>query len=132
MIRRPPRSTRTDTLFPYTTLFRSPSLLGHWHKLDGASGHQGGIHFHKHGTARGRETEAGLEQRPAEEIEIASFCTTHRRQQREYGAIGVAPSRAELDAAVVKFLFGVAHRTTWRWCGNECGSTVITRSSRAH
>src|SRR3546814_14636592 len=34
MIRRPPRSTRTDTLFPYTTLFRSqsgpPSLsLGH-------------------------------------------------------------------------------------------------------
>src|SRR3546814_20784733 len=32
MIRRPPRSTRTDTLFPYTTLFRShsaqPSLAG--------------------------------------------------------------------------------------------------------
>src|SRR3546814_4128565 len=28
MIRRPPRSTRTDTLFPYTTLFRSdPALL---------------------------------------------------------------------------------------------------------
>src|SRR3546814_19131731 len=24
MIRRPPRSTRTDTLFPFTTLFRSP------------------------------------------------------------------------------------------------------------
>src|SRR3546814_13010886 len=30
MIRRPPRSTRTDTLFPYTTLFRS-NLLGHGH-----------------------------------------------------------------------------------------------------
>src|SRR3546814_17799223 len=27
MIRRPPRSTRTDTLFPYTTLFRSGSYL---------------------------------------------------------------------------------------------------------
>src|SRR3546814_8822994 len=26
MRRRPPRSTRTDTLFPYTTLFRSPHL----------------------------------------------------------------------------------------------------------
>src|SRR3546814_7797931 len=26
MIRRPPRSTRTDTLFPYTTLFRSDQL----------------------------------------------------------------------------------------------------------
>src|SRR3546814_7961471 len=28
MIRRPPRSTRTDTLFPYTTLFRSFTRLG--------------------------------------------------------------------------------------------------------
>src|SRR3546814_20491224 len=28
MIRRPPRSTRTDTLFPYTTLFRS--IWGQW------------------------------------------------------------------------------------------------------
>src|SRR3546814_15846920 len=28
MIRRPPRSTRTDTLFPYTTLFRSEVGLG--------------------------------------------------------------------------------------------------------
>src|SRR3546814_10036075 len=28
MIRRPPRSTRTDTLFPYTTLFRSEGLIG--------------------------------------------------------------------------------------------------------
>src|SRR3546814_15717723 len=27
MIRRPPRSTRTDTLFPYTTLFRSQGFL---------------------------------------------------------------------------------------------------------
>src|SRR3546814_12703386 len=27
MIRRPPRSTRTDTLFPYTTLFRSNSTI---------------------------------------------------------------------------------------------------------
>src|SRR3546814_9588623 len=37
MIRRPPRSTRTDTLFPYTTLFRS---FGSGHRignyLDGA------------------------------------------------------------------------------------------------
>src|SRR3546814_14672976 len=28
MIRRPPRSTRTDTLFPYTTLFRSRQITG--------------------------------------------------------------------------------------------------------
>src|SRR3546814_15848564 len=40
MIRRPPRSTRTDTLFPYTTLFRSAfasaaegEILLHWQGL---------------------------------------------------------------------------------------------------
>src|SRR3546814_4286239 len=33
MIRRPPRSTRTDTLFPYTTLFRS-QLVGDLLRLD--------------------------------------------------------------------------------------------------
>src|SRR3546814_7315547 len=53
MIRRPPRSTRTDTLFPYTTLFRSDDrrvdILGleiaefhpvqpHRHPIDGAAG----------------------------------------------------------------------------------------------
>src|SRR3546814_5779737 len=37
MIRRPPRSTRTDTLFPYTTLFRS----------------QGGVCLRPAGTAEG-------------------------------------------------------------------------------
>src|SRR3546814_8055166 len=36
MIRRPPRSTRTDTLFPYTTLFRS-KFVPHA-QLDGLSG----------------------------------------------------------------------------------------------
>src|SRR3546814_6893199 len=40
MIRRPPRSTRTDTLFPYTTLFRSPPAQAEaeneqavWHRV---------------------------------------------------------------------------------------------------
>src|SRR3546814_6442373 len=51
MIRRPPRSTRTDTLFPYTTLFRSHLRgvvrgVGRYHGqatgLDlGDAGHQG-------------------------------------------------------------------------------------------
>src|SRR3546814_4452436 len=34
MIRRPPRSTRTDTLFPYTTLFRSAGLRRRAHRGD--------------------------------------------------------------------------------------------------
>src|SRR3546814_9679444 len=34
MIRRPPRSTRTDTLFPYTTLFRSRVLRQRVRRID--------------------------------------------------------------------------------------------------
>src|SRR3546814_356446 len=37
MIRRPPRSTRTDTLFPYTTLFRSSRF--DFKKLENLNGH---------------------------------------------------------------------------------------------
>src|SRR3546814_17463121 len=37
MIRRPPRSTRTDTLFPYTTLFRSNGSMA------GPNMHAGGL-----------------------------------------------------------------------------------------
>src|SRR3546814_3329683 len=33
MIRRPPRSTRTDTLFPYSTLFRSDELWQHGNRV---------------------------------------------------------------------------------------------------
>src|SRR3546814_12005166 len=38
MIRRPPRSTRTDTLFPYPTLFRSGDGLVKRSRIDRASG----------------------------------------------------------------------------------------------
>src|SRR3546814_18390345 len=40
MIRRPPRSTRTDTLFPYTTLFRSLAVA-----MSAALHKRGGIWF---------------------------------------------------------------------------------------
>src|SRR3546814_12640724 len=36
MIRRPPRSTRTDTLLPYTTLFRSAGFRDRWRRGGGA------------------------------------------------------------------------------------------------
>src|SRR3546814_1825401 len=52
MIRRPPRSTRTDTLFPYTTLCRSglaPHGFGlRLHATDGAIQHAGAVE-HAHG-----------------------------------------------------------------------------------
>src|SRR3546814_18679598 len=45
MIRRPPRSTRTDTLFPYTTLFRSrqhrPAADDHLHSGTAVAGVSG-------------------------------------------------------------------------------------------
>src|SRR3546814_12881324 len=48
MIRRPPRSTRTDTLFPYTTLFRS------------AGGRRGGrCHIEPHRPRGRRRRESG-------------------------------------------------------------------------
>src|SRR3546814_14687120 len=41
MIRRPPRSTRTDTLFPYTTLFRSGRAAGFGEHLGDRRGQRG-------------------------------------------------------------------------------------------
>src|SRR3546814_2971188 len=48
MIRRPPRSTRTDTLFPYTTLFRSRShkpLHSPGVRPEGRSANLGAVRF---------------------------------------------------------------------------------------
>src|SRR3546814_10911870 len=56
MIRRPPRSTRTDTLFPYTTLFRSLLHLESCQGVGEAAGALGKIndavtsHLHRCGT----------------------------------------------------------------------------------
>src|SRR3546814_14507337 len=62
MIRRPPRSTRTDTLFPYTTLFRS--LAGARQAAEQAAREED---FLRHVTA---ELEA-LKPQPGEEPELA-------------------------------------------------------------
>src|SRR3546814_4353723 len=51
MIRRPPRSTRTDTLFPYTTLFRSLSQIQP--KARGAARKEAGLPNIKNRFARG-------------------------------------------------------------------------------
>src|SRR3546814_2654560 len=56
MIRRPPRSTRTDTLFPYTTLFRSGREEGH---AQGREEDCGGEEVRAQGREEGREKEVG-------------------------------------------------------------------------
>src|SRR3546814_9553243 len=60
MIRRPPRSTRTDTLFPYTTLFRSDrAQLAHQRR-------QVVVAVHEHVAVEHRVAEAGVHERVAE------------------------------------------------------------------
>src|SRR3546814_18861542 len=79
MIRRPPRSTRTDTLFPYTTLFRSlidhsKRALAMLHSLPGSfllvdSGrHHRGIRIHD------RSEEHTSELQSLMRISYAVFC----------------------------------------------------------
>src|SRR3546814_19329838 len=64
MIRRPPRSTRTDTLFPYTTLFRS-TLNSFDHQRDALA------HTNAHGAQRiaaldpVQLVDGGVDQHPA-------------------------------------------------------------------
>src|SRR3546814_12035322 len=57
MIRRPPRSTRTDTLFPYTTLFRAPTAKSH----KGASGKRRSERPRRHAFGRASRRRAGSE-----------------------------------------------------------------------
>src|SRR3546814_4479326 len=60
MIRRPPRSTRTDTLFPYTTLFRSCHLDWQDHAVQSHSrrGRSSHPHHHRRRYARNQAQEA--------------------------------------------------------------------------
>src|SRR3546814_16138082 len=67
MIRRPPRSTRTDTLFPYTTRFRSPRLP-----------QEGGIQ-HAAQAHQGRARALLLRCRPSRDADLAGHALGRRR-----------------------------------------------------
>src|SRR3546814_3539266 len=74
MIRRPPRSTRTDTLFPYTTLFRS--VAGHLEPR---------IRRYTHSAVR-RDAECRSEEHTSElqslmRISYAGFCLKKKHPQ---------------------------------------------------
>src|SRR3546814_5596899 len=86
MIRRPPRSTRTDTLFPYTTLFRSDRHPhGHWcpparhpapvpHRSGDALG----------GRRAGRSEEHTSELQSLMRNSYAVFCLKKKKNQRQF------------------------------------------------
>src|SRR3546814_17067572 len=79
MIRRPPRSTRTDTLFPYTTLFRRHSRQLH---TDDGPGREGGCVLGSGGT-RAAEDLAGpcpSKRPPAAGDDARNHCRTADRE----------------------------------------------------
>src|SRR3546814_19158361 len=78
MIRRPPRSTRTDTLFPYTTLFRSggenvAAEIDHQHGERGRDRGEIDRH-HDRGVAAERSEEHTSELQSLMRISYAVFC----------------------------------------------------------
>src|SRR3546814_8799318 len=73
MIRRPPRSTRTDTLFPYTTLFRS--RIQQHDRSSGVSGMTGFKPRHRRiSGVQGRSEEHTSELQSLMRISYAVFC----------------------------------------------------------
>src|SRR3546814_1492528 len=88
MIRRPPRSTRTDTLFPYTTLFRSPHRRRE--KRVGAADHQpdaqvrthcDGPDFRTDRARRDRSEEHTSELQSLMRISYAVFCLKKKKRK---------------------------------------------------
>src|SRR3546814_17287070 len=100
IIRRPPRSTRTDTLFPYTTLFRSrfkktyfpPELNGYYLAGDGAQRDTDGYFWimgriddvlnvsgHRLGTMEVRSEEHTSELQSLMRISYAVFCLKNKK-----------------------------------------------------
>src|SRR3546814_13752364 len=79
MIRRPPRSTRTDTLFPYTTLFRSAGkgVLGIDVVMDGGRGGRAS-HGEQDRERRGNGAESNVHRRPPQDCRDS----TERRARR--------------------------------------------------
>src|SRR3546814_12060412 len=113
MIRRPPRSTRTDTLFPYTTLFRS-------NDLPQARAARTKAFF---GKRTGREHPP----RPAASLPGGSLgggaCETRLAQEVTLGAVD-----AELHHLDERILV----RSEERRGGKECVSTCRSRWSPYH
>src|SRR3546814_18193473 len=80
MIRRPPRSTRTDTLFPYTTLFRSdrPSWMSPpWNRCRLA------VEYPDLRTAGPRSEEHTSELQSLMRISYADFCLKKKKRTHE-------------------------------------------------
>src|SRR3546814_2635868 len=86
MIRRPPRSTRTDTLFPYTTLFRSgwfrPGAARGRTGREGAAARDSGIRPEARPCRRSEEHTSELQS--LMRISYAVFCLKKQKSQNKH------------------------------------------------
>src|SRR3546814_7343204 len=97
MIRRPPRSTRTDTLFPYTTLFRSRGDGAGAGRQVGRSGRGRGAGVRAQGGGgprpggrRGRRSEEHTsELQSLMRISYAVFCLKKKKTYKNYHNVGI-------------------------------------------
>src|SRR3546814_18209880 len=115
MIRRPPRSTRTDTLFPYTTLFRSVwpgrPTSAHW----------------------GIPDPAAVEGSDA--LKAAAFLDAFRMLKRRIDLLLALPIASIEELALREKLQAIgyeADRSEARRVGKECVSTCRSRWSAKH
>src|SRR3546814_13703997 len=110
MIRRPPRSTRTDTLFPYTTLFRSSAEiaeeLAQWANITGVTGSP----FDSYLTLRGiRTLHARMDLQQTNALAIAVFLAGHAAVQRVHHH-GLASDPGHATASRQQHSFGATLR----------------------
>src|SRR3546814_18434482 len=124
MIRRPPRSTRTDTLFPYTTLFRSATIAPHETRY--LRPFRRDPDFRRTRLLRGRRS-GGLHPLPAQSRGSGAASRPDRRSERlawprrsaHYDRPGRRPGGAEAGA-------GLAPRWEEDRAGKEGGRTWKT------
>src|SRR3546814_16512939 len=124
MIRRPPRSTRTDTLFPYTTLFRSSRL----EEVRAALAERTVPALVERGQ-RGQKHVAQIGERGLDLVgDVELFAPQHARlpQKRD-----LARDRL-VDIVAVGRRGEPAIRSEERRVGKECGSTCRSRWSPYH
>src|SRR3546814_15754397 len=115
MIRRPPRSTRTDTLFPYTTLFRS------------GGGDDPDIGPDRAGAAHSREF-AGLEDPQQSRLRIHRHVADFVQEQGAALRLLEPPGSSRLSAGK-SAAFMTAERSEESRVGKECVSTFGSRWS---
>src|SRR3546814_13344064 len=130
MIRRPPRSTRTDTLFPYTTLFRSTGFDQQGRSCTGQEG----------GAATLRRRPSTFPTQTMTDIEFINDWPQHLRRVSSVDpsnilAVALFGSRARGDSSpdsdidLLMITPTRLRRSDERRVGNECVSTCRSRCS---